>query len=143
MGIMLAIGAVRETGMISHITDFCDANIHNVWIMGVITGCVSCVLDSFASCMSFVSVYPVLDGELLPQLADQAYMSSFVQNGIYWKIIAFCSAMGGNVLPLGSVSGLALMKMERVHVGWYFKNVGFVALVGWLIGLAAMWALCG
>lgn len=143
MGIMLAIGAVRETGMISHITDFCDVNIHNVWIMGVITGCVSCVLDSFASCMSFVSVYPVLDGELLPQLADQAYMSSFVQNGIYWKIIAFCSAMGGNVLPLGSVSGLALMKMERVHVGWYFKNVGFVALVGWLIGLAAMWALCG
>ena len=142
MGIMLAIGAVRETGMISHITDFCDANIHNVWIMGVITGCVSFVLDSFASCMSFVSVYPVLDGELLPQLADQAYMSSFVQNGIYWKIIAFCSAMGGNVLPLGSVSGLALMKMERVHVGWYFKNVGFVALVGWLIGLAAMWALC-
>ena len=64
-----------------------------------------------------------------------------MQNGIYWKIIAFCSAMGGNILPLGSVSGLALMKMERIHVGWYFKNVGFVALIGGLVGLAVMWVL--
>jgi len=139
MGIMLAMGAVRETGIISHFTSFCDANIHNVWIMGILTGCVSFVLDSFATCMSFLSVYPLIDIEHITQLADNAYLSSFVQNGIYWKIIAYCSAMGGNVLLIGSISGLALMKMERIHVGWYFKNVGFVALIGWLLGLAVMW----
>ena len=139
MGIMLAMGAVRETGMISHFTSFCDANIHNVWIMGILTGCVSFVLDSFATCMSFLSVYPLIDIEHITQLADNAYLSSFVQNGIYWKIIAYSSAMGGNVLLIGSISGLALMKMERIHVGWYFKNVGFVALIGWLLGLAVMW----
>ena len=33
------------------------------------------------------------------------------------------------------------MKMERIHVGWYFKNVGFVALIGGLVGLAVMWVL--
>ena len=109
--------------------------------MGAVTACVSCVLDSFATCMSFVSIYPVTAAESLQQFSDPAYMSSFVQNGIYWKIIAFCSAMGGNILPLGSISGLALMKMERVHVGWYFKKVGFVALIGWLIGMIVMWAL--
>ena len=139
MGVMLAMGAVRETGIISHFTSFCDANIHNVWIMGILTGCVSFVLDSFATCMSFLSVYPLIDIEHITQLADNTYLSSFVQNGIYWKIIAYCSAMGGNVLLIGSISGLALMKMERIHVGWYFKNVGFVALIGWLLGLAAMW----
>ena len=139
MGIMLAMGAVRETGIISHFTSFCDANIHNVWIMGILTGCVSFVLDSFATCMSFLSVYPLIDIEHITQLADNAYLSSFVQNGIYWKVIAYCSAMGGNVLLIGSISGLALMKMERIHVGWYFKNVGFVALIGWLLGLAVMW----
>ena len=139
MGIMLAMGAVRETGIISHFTSFCEANIHNVWIMGILTGCVSFVLDSFATCMSFLSVYPLIDIEHITQLADNAYLSSFVQNGIYWKIIAYCSAMGGNVLLIGSISGLALMKMERIHVGWYFKNVGFVALIGWLLGLAVMW----
>ena len=140
MGIMLAIGAVNETGVIAHIADFCNAHIHNVWVMGITTGCISCVLDSFATCMSFISIFPVADLEQLAGASDLQYASSFVQNGIYWKVIAFCSAMGGNILPLGSISGLALMKMEKVHVGWYFKNVGFVALIGWLLGIATMWA---
>lgn len=141
MGIMMAIGVVHETGIISQVAKFCDTNIHNVWLMGVITACVSCVLDSFATCMSFISLYPVISVEKIQLLSDPTYMSSFAQNGIYWKIIAFCSAMGGNILPLGSISGLALMKMERVHVGWYFKNVGFIALIGWLLGMIAMWFL--
>ena len=140
MGIMLAIGAVNETGVIAHIADFCNAHIHNVWVMGITTGCISCVLDSFATCMSFISIFPVADLEQLAGASDLQYASSFVQNGVYWKVIAFCSAMGGNILPLGSISGLALMKMEKVHVGWYFKNVGFVALIGWLLGIATMWA---
>ena len=139
MGIMLAIGAVHETGIITHFADFCDKTVHNVWIMGVATGVVSCVLDSFATCMSFVSIYPVSEVGQIAGQADSDYLPSFVQNGIYWKIIAYCSAMGGNILPLGSVSGLALMRMERIHVGWYFKKVGFVALIGWLLGLVVMW----
>lgn len=140
MGIMLAIGAVNETGVIEHVADFCNAHIHNVWVMGITTGCISCVLDSFATCMSFISIFPVADLEQLAGASNLQYASSFAQNGLYWKVIAFCSAMGGNILPLGSISGLALMKMEKVHVGWYFKNVGFVALIGWLLGIATMWA---
>lgn len=140
MGIMLAIGAVNETGVIAHVADFCNAHIHNVWVMGITTGCISCVLDSFATCMSFISIFPVADLGQLAGASDLQYASSFAQNGVYWKVIAFCSAMGGNILPLGSISGLALMKMEKVHVGWYFKNVGFVALIGWLLGIATMWA---
>lgn len=140
MGIMLAIGAVNETGVIEHVADFCNAHIHNVWVMGITTGCISCVLDSFATCMSFISIFPVADLEQLAGASNLQYASSFAQNGVYWKVIAFCSAMGGNILPLGSISGLALMKMEKVHVGWYFKNVGFVALIGWLLGIATMWA---
>ena len=140
MGIMLAIGAVNETGVIAHVADFCNAHIHNVWVMGITTGCISCVLDSFATCMSFISIFPVADLGQLAGASDLQYASSFAQNGVYRKVIAFCSAMGGNILPLGSISGLALMKMEKVHVGWYFKNVGFVALIGWLLGIATMWA---
>ena len=36
----------------------------------------------------------------------------------------------------GSLSGLALMKMERIHVGWYLKNVGWVSVIAWFIGIA-------
>ena len=141
MGVMLAIGAVRETGIINHIEQFCHANIHNVWIMGVIAGVSSCVIDTFATCMSFFSLYQVIDAQQLRLFSDSDYMSAFVTNGMYWKIIAYCSAMGGNVLLLGSMSGLALMKMEHIHVGWYFKHVGAVAAIGSALGLVLMWIM--
>jgi len=141
MGVMLAVGVVKETGFITAVTQFCDYNIHNVWIMGVLAGLVSCVLDSFATFMSFISLYPVTEVEQLRLFIDSDYMAAFTQNGLFWKITAFCSAMGGNVLLIGSISGLTLMKMERIHIGWYFKNVGVVALFSWLLGLAVMWAL--
>ncbi len=141
MGVMLAIGAVRETGIINHIEQFCHANIHNVWIMGVIAGVSSCVIDTFATCMSFFSLHQVIDSQQLRLFSDSDYMSAFVTNGMYWKIIAYCSAMGGNVLLLGSMSGLALMKMEHIHVGWYFKHVGAVAAIGSALGLVLMWIM--
>ena len=141
MGIMLAIGAVRETGMIQHFEHFCNANIHNVWIMGVMAGAASCLVDTFATCMSFFSLYHVIDVQQLHLFSDADYMSAFATNGIYWKIIAYCSAMGGNVLLLGSMSGLALMKMERIHVGWYFKHVGGAATIGSALGLLVMWIM--
>jgi Na+/H+ antiporter NhaD/arsenite permease-like protein len=49
--------------------------------------------------------------------------------------------MGGNVLMLGSMSGLALMKMERVHVGWYLRHVGGVVALSWAIGMLTLWVI--
>ena len=46
---------------------------------------------------------------------------------------------GGNVLGIGSVSGLAFMKMERVRVGWFFANIGWKALLGGLLGMVILW----
>ena len=46
---------------------------------------------------------------------------------------------GGNVLGIGTVSGLALMKMERMRITWFFRNVGWKALLGGVIGLAILW----
>ena len=141
MGIMLAVGAISETGIISYLTQFIDSTVHNVWLIGIITGCISCFLDTFATCMSAVSLYPVIDAAHVHAFSDPHYMSFFVQNGIFWKIIAYSSAMGGNILLVGSVSGLALMKMEHIHVGWYLKKVGVVAMASWLLGLLLMWLL--
>ena len=33
------------------------------------------------------------------------------------------------------------MKMEHIHIGWYFKKVGVVAMAAWLLGLFIMWIL--
>lgn len=139
LGIMFAVGVVVETGAVSTLSQWIDDNVHNVWILGIVSGFFGSVLDTFATSMSFVSLHLVVDVANLGLWADSDYVGAFVRNGVYWKIIAYCSAMGGNMLLIGSVSGLALMKMERIRLGWYLRNVGWICFVAWLIGLAIMW----
>lgn len=139
LGIMFAVGVVVETGAVSTLAQWIDDNVHNVWILGIVSGFFGSVLDTFATSMSFVSLHPVVDVANLGLWADSDYVGDFVRNGVYWKIIAYCSAMGGNMLLIGSVSGLALMKMERIRLGWYLRNVGWICFFAWLIGLAIMW----
>ena len=124
MGIMLAIGVVQETGVIAWLSRWCSENIHNVWLMGVLAAAFSTVLDTFASALSFISLFPDLP-----------------LNAVYWKIIAYSTAMGGSTLMIGSVAGLALMKMEHIRVGWYLRNIGWVVILSWLMGMAVLYMM--
>lgn len=137
MGMMLALGVVKETGAIDRLAVWIDSECHNVWVLGIIAGLISTVLDNFATAMSMFSLHTLNE----PVLHDvlNGYSEHFVLNGAYWKVIAYCVMAGGNVLTVGSMGGLALMKMERMHVGWYFRNVGWKALVGGLLGLLILW----
>ena len=121
MGITLALGVVQETGAIAWLSRICDQYIHNIWIMGALAGVFSTVLDTFATSMSFFSLYPSLS-----------------ENAMFYKIVAYSTALGGSVLLIGSVSGLALMKMEHIHVGWFLKNVGWVVVFAWLLGILSL-----
>lgn len=132
VGIMLLLGVVKETGAISWLAAWCNANIHNVWIMGIIAGAVSSVLDNVATAASFFTLYDV-------SASVQGAAAGLAQNGIYWKVIAFSVVAGGNILAIGSMAGLSLLKMEHMHVGWFFRNVGWKALVGALAGLGTLY----
>ena len=74
LGIMLAIAVVQETGAIRWLANLCDSYIGNMWVMGAIIGCISSVLDNFATAMSFISFHTVegLGGEPVTTLADYA-----------------------------------------------------------------------
>lgn len=128
MGIMLAVSVVNETGAIGQLSAWLEANVRNVWAYGLVAGMASSVLDTFATAMGFFSI-PV------SQVATDGYQVAFAQNGNYWKIIAYATAVGGNLFAFGSASGLALLKMEKMHMGWFFRNVGLKVLVAGLLGL--------
>ena len=141
MGIMLGMGVVTETGVFGDVSAWIDYNIHNVWIVGVLSGLLSCIVDTFTIAISNISLYPVLESQQLDMWVDSDYMANFVQNGAYWKIIAFATATGGCLLSVGSIGGIALMKMEHVKLGWYLKNITPKMLIGWLVGMFALWAV--
>ena len=139
MGIMLAMGVVTETGVFADVADWMDENVNNIWVLGVVSGILSGLVDTFTIAVSDISLYPVLSSEHMSFVPDAAYMSQFAVNGAYWKVIAFSTAVGGCLLCVGSVSGLALMKMEHMRMGWYLKNLSLKVLAGWIVGLAVLW----
>ena len=134
MGIMLGMGVVTETGVFNDVSAWINDNAHSVWIVGAVSGLLSAIVDSFTIAISDISLYPVVRGAL-----PGDYMGNFIANGAYWKIIAYATAVGGCLLSVGSVSGLALMKMEHIRLGWYLKNMSLKVLAGWLIGFAIRW----
>lgn len=137
MGIMLAAGVVEETGAFTTLNEALgiDEAHPYVWAHGIVAGVLSTVLDNFATAMNFFS---------LPDLVGQDDFVSevgsvYACNGIYWQVIAYCVMAGGNILGIGTISGLALMKMEHMHMGWFFRNIGWKALLGGVVGLAILW----
>ena len=127
MGIMLGLGVVAETGVFSDIAAWFDDYIHNIWFIGISSGIFSSLIDSFTIAVSDIMLY---------QISEVGDMTT---NGAYWEIIAYCTAVGGCLLCVGSTSGLALMKMEHVRLWWYLKNLTPKVAVGWLVGLLVLW----
>ena len=139
MGIMLGMGVMTETGVLGDISAWIDYNIHNVWVVGILSGVLSGVVDTFTIAITDISLYPVVEADALGVWADGDYLQNFTLNGSYWKVIAFCTAVGGCLLSVGSTSGLALMKMEHVRVGWYLKNLTPMVLLGFVLGLLILY----
>lgn len=133
LGIMLALGVVRETGFLNRVDAFMGGIADNMLVVGFATQIVGSVLDNFATLMSMVSLHDVAE--------TGSNLALYGQNGAYWKIVAYATAMGGNILCIGSMSGLALMKMERIKLNWYFVNVGWVSFVASIAGMVCLWLL--
>lgn len=138
LAILLGLGVVTETGVFSEVSEWIDYQIHNVWLVGLVSGLLSGLVDTFTIGMTNLSMYSVVEGNI-DRWVDADYMANFVQNGYFWLIVAYSTAIGGCLLGYANMSGLALIKMERMHIGWYLKNCTLKILAGWLLGFGVLY----
>ena len=126
------IGVAEETGAVHWFISQSGIYIRNMWAMGLTAGLVSSFFDNFATAISFFSLSPI---------DSISHIGVVNQNDSYWMIIAFASSVGGNLLCIGSMSGMAYMKMERVKLGWFFKNVTWMSFLRMVLGILVMYVL--
>lgn len=127
VGVILALGVVIETGSISWFAQKIDSLIGNVWIIGIITALISTILDSFASCITMISLHDVIT-------SDPYYSVG----GAYWKVLSFGTAMGGSILGIGSMSGIIMMQMQGVTLKWYAKHITPLTLAAGVIAFSLL-----
>jgi Na+/H+ antiporter NhaD/arsenite permease-like protein len=63
-------------------------------------------------------------------------MELYPQDHVFWTLLAYCAGTGGSVLIIGSAAGIAAMGILKIDFIWYLRHVSWLALVGYLAGIA-------
>lgn len=128
LGISLGIGALVECGALGYLQHFLTLNIHNMYIVGTLVGLVSGVVDNVPMVMAGMNMFSL-----------DANSVDFMQNGIYWQMLSYCSAIGGCLLYVSTLAGHAAVGVEKIRLTWYCRHILWRVLVAWGIGMVVFW----
>lgn len=137
LGILLAVSALQMSGVLSNLSVWLDEKLHDVYLINVMIGFLSSVVDNVPLVAGAMATYPIADAAAVASATDPAYIQYFVQDGIFWQFLAYCAGVGGSMLIIGSAAGVVVMGLERMNFVWYLKNISLIALTGYLAGAAA------
>ena len=123
LGILVAVAALESLGILRDLAVFMDNAIPNQNVVVIILGVLSALIDN------------------VPLVAASMGMYTEVMDHSLWHFIAYSAGTGGSMLIIGSAAGVAAMGMERIDFVWYFKNIAWLAAIGFLAGAAVFIAM--
>jgi NhaD family Na+/H+ antiporter len=122
LGILVAIGALESTHLLSGLAHWMDKTIGNQDVVVVVIGLASAVIDNVPLVAASMGMYD---------------LATFPPDSKLWEFIAYCAGTGGSILIIGSAAGVAVMGMEKIDFLWYLRKISFTALIGYFAGVIA------
>jgi NhaD family Na+/H+ antiporter len=122
LGILVAIGALESTHLLSGLAHWMDETIGNQDVVVVVIGLASAVIDNVPLVAASMGMYD---------------LATFPPDSKLWEFIAYCAGTGGSILIIGSAAGVAVMGMEKIDFLWYLRKISFTALIGYFAGVIA------
>ena len=129
---------MQSAGILTSAARVLDSSVHEVFPIAAVVGLLSSVIDNVSLVAACMGMYPVADAAVLAASADAVYMQSFVQDGIFWLLLAYCAGVGGSMLIIGSAAGVVTMGLEKIDLGWYLRHITPAMLLGYLAGFAVI-----
>jgi NhaD family Na+/H+ antiporter len=126
LGILIAIGALEATHLLTNLAQWMDKTIGNQDIIVVTIGIASAIIDNVPLVAASMGMYDLV---------------AFPQDSKLWEFMAYCAGTGGSILIIGSAAGVAVMGMEKIDFLWYLRKISFLALMGYFAGVATYLAL--
>lgn len=136
LGILTAVNVLQATGTLGALGAWLNINVGNIYIIDSIIGIASSVVDNVPLVASAMGMYPIADEALI---AADPSMFNYVQDGLFWELLAYCAGTGGSMLIIGSAAGVVVMGLEKISFIWYLKKFSLLALVGYLAGIVWYW----
>ncbi len=119
LGILMTVAALESLGLIFTFGQNISANIRE---------------DTFVTLLGVGSA--IIDN--VPLVAASMGMFNEPIDSEVWHFIAYAAGTGGSMLIIGSAAGVVAMGMEKISFFWYLKNISWLALIGYLLGVGAI-----
>ncbi|MDE6649908.1 MAG: sodium:proton antiporter NhaD [Muribaculaceae bacterium] len=139
LGILMAVSALSQAGILGELAAWLNETFHDVYIINGIIGILSSIVDNVPLVAACMEMYPVANDAIIAASSDPAYTAMFVEDGLFWHLLTFCAGVGGSMLIIGSAAGVVAMGIEKIPFTWYAKKVTWLALIGYLAGIATIW----
>ncbi len=133
LGILMAVNALQQAGVLASAANGMNKAIHEPITIASLIGVLSSVVDNVplvAACIKMFSDMPAL------QAISMDYAQYFVEDGLFWHMLTFTAGVGGSLLIIGSAAGVVAMGIEKIPFFWYLKRISFLALLGYIAGIA-------
>lgn len=156
LGILMAIGALEATHVLSGLAQWMDATIGNPDIIATAIGLLSSIIDNVPLVAASMGMYPLASATVNPEafqwaLANPAAITDghfmfketmyYMADAKLWEFIAYAAGTGGSCLIIGSAAGVAVMGMEKIDFIWYLKKITLWALIGYFAGILCYLAI--
>ncbi|RXP52645.1 sodium:proton antiporter [Lutibacter sp. HS1-25] len=118
-GILMAVAALESLGMLFIGAEHLKEIIPNTDVVIMLLGIGSAVVDN------------------VPLVAASMGMFQEPIDSHLWHFVAYSAGTGGSMLIIGSAAGVVAMGMEKINFFWYFKNIAWLAAIGFVVGAVA------
>jgi Na+/H+ antiporter NhaD/arsenite permease-like protein len=120
-GILMSISSLEVVGILPQMASKLNTSIGNINIVAIVIGLLSAVFDNVPLVAALQSMYSLHD---------------YPQDHYFWELLAFTAGTGGSCLIIGSAAGVAIMGIEKIDFFWYLKKISWIALIGFIAGVA-------
>jgi len=121
LGILIAIGALEGTHILSDLAMWMNEKIGNLPLIVTAIGILSAIVDNVPLVAASMGMYD---------------LATYPMDDFLWEYMAYCAGTGGSILIIGSAAGVAAMGMEKISFIWYIKKISFYAFIGYIAGAA-------
>lgn len=127
LGILLAVGALSEVGLLRDLADFLIRHLAPLQL-GFMDG-----MDLVMYLMGILSA--VIDNVPLVAVVIEMFpLSQFPTDHRIWEFLAYTAGVGGNLLIIGSAAGVVAMGLENIEFFWYLRRISLLAFIGYTMG---------
>ena len=118
---LLSIAALDSSGILIQLATNLNKMVGNLHVIAFGIGLLSAIFDNVPLVASLQSMYS---------------LDIYPTDHYFWELLAYATGTGGSCLIIGSAAGIAIMGIEEIDFFWYLKRVSWIALAGFISGMA-------